>query len=300
MIDPQLFKGTGVAVITPLQNHDIDYDALTNIVEHLLAGGVDYIVALGTTGEAVVLSDEECQSVLQHIIKVVNKRCPIVAGMFGSNNTALICEKIEKFDFTGVDAILSSSPSYVKPTQDGIFAHYLAIEKVSPVPIIIYNVPSRTASNIEAQTLIKLARHSKKFIGVKDASGDMDQALYLIQNKPDHFLALSGDDPSCFHFLTSGGDGVISVIANAYPRQWSSMVQYIAHGKIESAKLINSQLNPLHKWLYIEGNPTGIKAAMEHLDFCSRDIRLPMLPFTNRNSIHLKTAMDLAQVQLQD
>lgn len=293
------FRGTGVAIITPFKDGLIDFEALTSIIEHQLNGGVDYLVSLGTTGEAIVQSPEECQSVLKHTIKVVNKRVPIVAGIFGLNNTAALCRKIKDYDFTGIDAILSSSPAYVKPTQEGIFEHYAAIEKVCPVPIIIYNVPGRTASNINAPTLIKLARHSKKFIAVKDASGDMEQALYLIENKPDHFLALSGDDPSAFHFITSGGDGVISVIGNAYPEEWSTMVNSIFAGNVELAKNINNRLNPIHKWLYIEGNPTGIKGAMEHLGFCERDTRLPLMPMTDRNLTHLKTAMDLAKTTLR-
>lgn len=295
----QQFRGTGVALITPFKNGAIDFEALTSIIEHQISGGVDFLVSLGTTGESVTLSHEECIAVLQHTIMVTNKRLPIVAGMFGSNNTAALCQKIKDFDFAGVDAILSSSPAYVKPTQDGIFAHYAAIEKVCPVPIIIYNVPSRTASNINAPTLIKLARHSKKFIAVKDASGDMEQALYLIENKPDHFLALSGDDPSAFHFITSGGDGIISVIGNAYPAEWSSLVNNIFEGNIEIAKTINNRLNPLHKWLYIEGNPAGIKGAMEHLGFCQRDVRLPLVQMTDRNLTHLKTAMDLVKTTLK-
>ncbi len=293
------FKGTGVAIITPLKNNAIDFEALTNIIEYQLQGGIDFLVSLGTTGEAITLSPDECKAVLKHSINIVNKRVPIVAGMFGSNNTAALCRMIMDFDFTGVDAILSSSPAYVKPTQEGIFAHYAAIEEVCPVPIILYNVPGRTASNINAPTLIKLARHSKKFIAVKDASGDMEQALYLIENKPDHFLALSGDDPSAFHFITSGGDGIISVIGNAYPHEWSSMVNNIFAGNTELAKTINNRLNPVHKWLYIEGNPTGIKGAMEHLGFSQRDVRLPLLPMTGRNLTHLKTAMDLAKTTLK-
>jgi len=293
------FRGTGVAIITPLKNNTIDFEALTKIIEYQLEGGIDFLVSLGTTGEAVTLSHDECKAVLKHTINKVNKRVPIVAGMFGSNNTAALCRKIIDFDFNGVDAILSSSPAYVKPTQEGIFAHYAAIDEVCPVPIILYNVPGRTASNINAPTLIKLARHSKKFIAVKDASGDMEQALYLIENKPEHFLALSGDDPSAFHFITSGGDGIISVIGNAYPDEWSTMVNNIFAGNIELAKTINNRLNPMHKWLYIEGNPTGIKGAMEHLGFCQRDVRLPLIPMTDRNLTHLKTAMDLAKTTLK-
>ncbi len=299
MNDTQKFRGTGVALITPFKNNAIDFEALTSIIEHQISGGVDFLVSLGTTGESVTLSHEECISVLQHTIKVNSKRLPIVAGMFGSNNTAALRQKIIDFDFSGVDAILSSSPAYVKPTQEGIFAHYAAIEEVCPVPIIIYNVPGRTASNIDAPTLIKLARHSKKFIAVKDASGDMEQALYLIGNKPDHFLALSGDDPSAFHFITSGGDGIISVIGNAYPSEWSTLVNNIFEGNIELVKTINNLLNPIHKWLYIEGNPTGIKGAMEHLGFCQRDVRLPLLKMTDRNLTHLKTAMDLVKATLK-
>jgi len=300
MIDPRQFRGSGVAVVTPFKDGNIDFDALTSILEFQLKGGVDFIVALGTTGEAVTLTTEECDIVLQHIIKVVAGRCPVVAGMFGANNTAAICEKIKNYNFKGVDAILSSSPAYVKPTQEGIFEHYKAIEKVCPVPIIIYNVPGRTASNVNAQTLIRLARHSKKFVAVKDASGDMDQAIYLIENKPDHFMALSGDDPSCFHFMTSGGDGVISVIANAFPEEWTNMTHAALNGKVEESKTINHQLNPIHKWLYIEGNPVGIKAAMEHFSFCDRSVRLPLLPMTDKNYVHLKTAIDLAQLQLKN
>ena len=299
MNDTQKFRGTGVALITPFKNNAIDFEALTSIIEHQISGGVDFLVSLGTTGESVTLSHEECISVLQHTIKVNSKRLPIVAGMFGSNNTAALRQKIIDFDFSGVDAILSSSPAYVKPTQEGIFAHYAAIEEVCPVPIIIYNVPGRTASNIDAPTLIKLARHSKKFIAVKDASGDMEQALYLIGNKPDHFLALSGDDPSAFHFITSGGDGIISVIGNAYPSEWSTLVNNIFEGNIELVKTINNLPNPIHKWLYLEGNPTGIKGAMEHLGFCQRDVRLPLLKMTDRNLTHLKTAMDLVKATLK-
>ena len=299
MNDISKFKGTGVAIITPFKNNTIDFDALTSIIEHQINGGIDFLVSLGTTGEAVTLTYEECLEVVKHTIKVVNKRLPIVVGIFGSNNTAALCEKIKAFDFTGVDAILSSSPAYVKPTQEGIFAHYAAIEQVCPVPIILYNVPGRTASNVNANTLIKLARHSEKFVAVKDASGDMEQALYLIQNKPDHFLALSGDDPTAFHFITSGGDGIISVIGNAYPREWSTMVNNIFEGNIEVAKKINNELNPIHKWLYIEGNPVGIKGAMNHLGFCGTEVRLPLLPITDRNLTHLKTAMDLAKVTIR-
>jgi len=296
MIDSHIFRGTGVALVTPFKDDKVDFDTLSKIIEFQLASGIDYLISLGTTGEAVTLNFEECKAVLKHTIQVVNKRIPIIAGIFGGNNTAQLVSKISDFDFNGIDAILSSSPAYVKPTQDGIFAHYCAIEKVSPVPIIIYNVPSRTASNISGQTLIRLARYSKKFVAVKDASGDMDQALYLIKNKPDSFLVLSGDDPTCFHFLATGGDGVISVIGNAFPAAWSTMVQHIFAGKLEEAKRIHHQFSPLHKWLYIEGNPSGIKAAMEHLDYGSRDVRLPLLPLTDRNYTHLKTAMDLVAI----
>lgn len=290
-MNPQQFKGTGVALVTPFVDGQIDFSSLEKIINHVILGGVDYIVALGTTGEAITLSTVECKAVLDFTIKIVAGRKPIVAGMFGSNNTAELCEKIKQFDFTGIDAILSSSPSYNKPTQEGIYQHYMKVAEVSPLPIIIYNVPSRTASNIEADTIVRLANDHPHFIAVKEASGDINQGEKIIANKPDHFLVLSGDDPTALELCTSGGEGCISVIANAYPREWSNLIQAVLNKQLQDAHHINDKLHHIHQWLYVEGNPVGIKAALELLGFGNRSVRLPLLKLTEDNYANLKKEM---------
>lgn len=275
-------KGTGVAMITPFKNNEVDYKAIEKIVEHLIEGGIEYIVPLGSTGESATLNEDESRKVLDLVIRIVNKRIPVVAGNFGSNNTQDLCAKIKNYNFTGIDAILSSSPAYVKPSQEGIFNHYMEIEKVSPVPIIIYNVPSRTRSNISWKTTVRLAEASNKFIGIKEASGDLVQASKIIKNKPDHFIVTSGDDEVAMPFIACGGDGVISVIGNAFPHNFSSMIRASLKGDFKTARQLNYETYDLHQWLYIDGNPVGIKSAMEVLGFCSNDVRLPLSNMTEK------------------
>jgi 4-hydroxy-tetrahydrodipicolinate synthase len=290
------FRGTGVAVITPfLSDGNVDFDALEKILEYQIEGGVDYIVSLGTTGEAITLSSDECLSVLNFTKKIVQERVPIVAGLFGRNDTRALVERIKSFDFDGIAGILSSSPAYNKPTQEGIFQHYMEIAKVSPVPIIIYNVPGRTSSNVDAETIVRLANASEKFAAVKDASGDLVQGMKTIKNKPAHFSVLSGDDPTCLPLLACGGDGVISVIANAFPREFSTMVNSGLEGDLKTANFINEALLDIHQWLYCEGNPVGIKGAMELLNFCQRDLRLPLVKLSDANLENLKLEMDRAK-----
>ena len=292
----QQFRGTGIAVVTPfLENGNIDFDALEKIIEFQIAGGVDYLVSLGTTGEAITLSSEECLSVLNFTKKIVRERVPIVAGLFGRNDTRALVERIKSFNFEGFAGILSSSPAYNKPSQEGIFQHYMEIAKVCPVPIIIYNVPGRTASNINAETIVRLANASEKFAAVKDASGDLVQGMKTIKNKPAHFSVLSGDDPTCLPLIACGGDGVISVIANAFPREFSTMVNAGLEGDLKTANFINEALLDVHQWLYCEGNPVGIKAAMELLNFCQREVRLPLVKLSATNMKNLKTEMDRAK-----
>lgn len=290
------FRGTGVAVVTPfLSDGKIDFNALEKILEYQIEGGVDYIVSLGTTGEAITLSSEECISVLDFTKKIVRNRLPIVAGLFGRNDTQALVERIKSFDFEGFAGILSSSPAYNKPTQEGIFQHYMEIAKVSPLPIIIYNVPGRTASNVNADTIIRLANASEKFAAVKDASADLVQGMKTIKNKPAHFSVLSGDDPTCLPLLACGGDGVISVIANAFPREFSTMIKAGMEGDLKTANFINEALLDVHQWLYCEGNPVGIKGAMEVLNFCQRDVRLPLVKLSATNLENLKSEMDQAK-----
>lgn len=283
------FRGTGVALVTPFKNDSIDWEDLEKIIEHVIAGGVEFLVSLGTTGESVTLSDDEQRQVLDFTIKVNRGRLPLVAGVFGGNNTAAMVEKIKNFNFEGIDALLSSNPAYNKPGQEGIFRHYMELAEVSPRPIIIYNVPSRTASNMNAETTLRLANASDKFLGVKEASDDIYQIMKIIKGKPKNFLVLSGDDFITLPLIAAGGDGVISVIANTTPRPFTDMVRAALRQDMPTAQQLNMKLLELYKLLFIEGNPVGVKAALELQGLCSRDVRLPLVPMTEQG-VHLVMA----------
>ena len=285
------FRGTGVAVVTPFLHGKVDLDALTKILEHIIAGGADYIVSLGTTGEAVTLTDDEKRLVLSHTIEVAAGRKPIVAGNFGGNDTAALCRYIDQFDFAGIQAILSSSPAYNKPSQEGIFRHYKAIAEHSPVPVILYNVPGRTSSNIVAPTTIRIAKSCPNVVGIKEASGDLVQTSEILRDRPSNFLVISGDDPTASGLIYTGGDGVISVIANAFPAEWSRMVTFALDGDIIRANAIHNSLLALHPHLYAEGNPAGIKAALHLLGYCTPEVRLPLTPMTEDGFYALKASM---------
>ena len=286
------FIGTGVAIVTPFKNGHVDFEGLTKVVNHVIDGGVDYLVVLGSTGETATLNDAESREVLSHVITVNAGRKPLVAGNFAGNNTKDLVEKIQNFDFTGIDAILSSSPAYVKPSQEGIYLHYMAMEAVSPVPIILYNVPGRTRSNMEWETTIRLANASNKFIGIKEASGDLIQATRIIKNRPENFFVVSGDDEIAIAMVAVGGEGVISVMANALPSEFSSMIRAALHDDYKTARRLNLKTYDLHKWLYIEGNPVGIKSAMEVLGICSNEVRLPLAPLSSENYQVLKAKLE--------
>jgi 4-hydroxy-tetrahydrodipicolinate synthase len=284
--------GTGVALVTPFQDGNVDYDALTRMIEYVIHGRVEYIVSLGTTGEATSLSDEEQTQVQQHTINVVAGRVPIVAGQFGGNNTAQLCEKLTLFDPTGVAAILSSSPAYVKPSQEGIYHHYMEIVEASPLPMIIYNVPSRTASNITAATLVRLAKASEKFIGVKDATGDLVQGSSIVKQAPSRFRLISGDDPTALALLTVGGTGVISVIANVFPSSFSQMIRLERMDNRDAALKIHLQLLDLHQWLYVEGNPVGVKEALSFRKLIEPELRLPLVRMSESNRKKLEEELE--------
>jgi len=280
-------RGTGVALVTPFKNNgDIDWEDLERIIEHVLTGGVEFLVSLGTTGESVTVSEEEQRQILDFTIKVNRGRVPLIAGVFGSNNTRALVEKVHHFNFEGIDALLSSNPSYSKPGQEGIFQHYMALAEASPRPIIIYNVPSRTASNMAAETTLRLANASDKFLGIKEASDDIYQVIKILKGRPKNFLMLSGDDFMTLPLIAVGGDGVISVIANATPRPFTDMVRAALRQDIASAQKLNFKFLELYKLLFIEGNPVGVKAAMELQGLCSRDVRLPLVPMTEQG-VHL-------------
>lgn len=269
-------KGTGVAMVTPFINGEIDYPALEKVINHLINGGVEYIVALGTTGESATMSTEERYKLLDFVVEKVAGRAPLVAG-FGTNDTRDLLEDIEGYHFRGYDAILSVSPYYNKPTQEGIFQHYMAVEKVSPLPIIIYNVPSRTASNITAETTLRLANASKKFIAVKEASGDFRQIMELVMRKPENFLVISGDDNITLPLLSFGVDGVISVVGNALPRKFSEMVRLGLKGDFVAARKLHFEILPILDQLFVDGNPPGVKCAMSVLGLMGEEVRLPLV-----------------------
>ena len=271
----QQFRGTGVALVTPFRNGKIDFDGLKNVIEHTIDGGLEFLVSLGTTGESVTLSWEESVEVLNFTIKTVNGRVPIVAG-FGGNNTQAVIDKFHKFHFEGIAAILFVSPYYNKPTQEGIYRHFMALAEAAPRPIIIYNVPGRTSSNISAETTLRLAHSSKKFIAVKEASGDLAQCMDIVKGKPDDFLVLSGDDFLTLPMLSFGMDGVISVVANSHPREFSDLVRAGLAGDFKTASQLHFSLLDIMNLLFVEGNPAGVKAALNIQGICEKEVRLPL------------------------
>ena len=290
---PVSLSGTGVALITPFDaKGDVDWDALDRMIEHVLAGGVDYLVALGTTGEPITLSAEECRLVFDRILHTTAGRVPVVAGMFGGNHTRALCAKVRAYNFDGFAAIMSSSPAYNKPTQAGIYQHYSHLADAAPLPVLIYNVPARTASHVTADTILRLAgQGAERFIGVKDASGDLRQAMEIAADAPQGFHLLCGEDGLILPMIAAGAVGGISVVANALPGQFSALVRASLNAEFGRARLLNAPLLALDHWLYNENNPAGIKAACEALELCGRHTRLPILPYSAENLPHLRAAL---------
>ena len=275
-----MFRGLGVAMVTPFDSRkEIDYEATEKLLEHLISGGIDYLVLQGTTGESVTLSEDEKYDFIQFIIKKNDGRLPIVVGM-GGNNTSKLAKNIKDFDFDGIDAILSVTPYYNKPTQKGLELHYRALAAQSPVPIILYNVPGRTGVNMTAETTLKLAHEVPNIIAVKEASGNLNQQTYILRDKPEGFLVLSGDDGLAFPQIAMCMDGVISVVGNAFPKQFSTLVHHALNGNIAEAKEMQYKLIELIDTLFIEGNPGGIKAALEILKIIENNLRLPLAPIS--------------------
>ena len=289
MIQSKL-RGTGVALVTPFNaKGEIDFAGLEKLIDHCIKGGVEYLVSLGTTGESVVLSKEEKLDVLNFTIEKTATRIPIVAG-FGGNSTHGVTKEIEQFHFKGVDAILSVSPFYNKPTQEGIFQHYKAIASSSPKPIILYNVPGRTASNMLATTTLRLAEIDN-IIGMKEASGDFNQCMQLAKNKPKDFLLISGDDNITLGLIAYGFDGVISVVGQAFPAIFTEMVRQSLRGDFAKARDLHYQLNDITDMLFAEGNPGGVKYALEVLGVCESYIRLPLVSISDALKSKMKEAI---------
>ncbi len=275
------FSGTGVALITPFKaDLTIDYPALGNIIDYVIKGGVDYIVCLGTTGEAITLSSQECRDILDFTIRHVDERVPIVAGFFGGNYTEKLEGAIKAYNFDGVAGIMSSSPAYSKPPQSGIYQHFMRVADASPLPVIIYNVPGRTSSNVLPETILKLAENHQNFAAVKEASGKLEQSVEILKYCRKDFGVLSGDDPITAAVIAMGGHGGISVIANALPAQFSGMVNAALASNFPRARKLNFDLLEVHPLLYVEGNPVGIKAAVSMLGLCRNHLRVPLVPLS--------------------
>ncbi len=271
------FRGTGVAMVTPFKKDlSVDFPALERLTNHLIDGEVDYLVVQGTTGESVTLNAGEKQEVLDCITSVNAGRLPVVFG-HGGNNTQSLIEGFDKINLENVDAILSTSPYYNKPTQAGIVTHYRALAEASPRPIIMYNVPGRTSSNMEPQTTLELANH-KNIIAVKEASGNLDQVAAILQDRPSKFIVLSGDDPLILPHMSLGGDGIISVIGNAFPREFAEVVRHAMIGDYNKARSLFYTLRNCIHLLFEEGNPAGVKAALELLGVMESHVRLPLVP----------------------
>ena len=286
------FKGTGVAIVTPFKKSGaIDFDAFEKVLDHTIQGGVNFIVVLGTTGESSTISKHEKKALIEFSVNVINKRVPLVVGI-GGNSTADVVLTIHGTPFKGIDGILSVCPYYTKPQQEGIYQHYKIISESSPVPVILYTVPGRTSSNISAATTLRLAIDCPNIVGIKEASGNFDQIFHVIKNRPDDFLVLSGDDAITLPLLSIGADGVISVTANAYPKEFSEMVNLGLAGNFKPASVLHYKLLYFTNALFADGSPAGIKAALEIKKLCSNYLRLPLVPVNHEVYNLIKKLID--------
>jgi 4-hydroxy-tetrahydrodipicolinate synthase len=286
-----MLSGTGVALITPFKKDlSIDFNALANIIDHVIDGGVEYLVALGTTGEAPTLSKEEKKKIYQFVTQQAAGRVPCVAGI-GGNHTAEIAEILSSFKLKGYEAILSVSPYYNKPNQEGIYNHYKHLSKASRLPLILYNVPGRTGSNMTAATTLRIAKECKNIVAIKEASGNSEQFMDILASKPKGFEVISGDDNLTLPFLSMGMCGVISVIANAYPKQFSTLVRLGLNGNYSEARLLHYHLYAMMKSLFMDGSPGGVKYVMSKMKLCSNVVRPPLATVGKDAMLALDKAM---------
>lgn len=283
----QTLRGTGVALVTPFKkDFSIDLDALEKIVNYVIDGGVNYLVVLGTTAETATLTHEEKRQVIDSVIKFNNKRLPLVLGI-GGNNTAQVIQEIKETNLSDFAAILSVSPYYNKPTQEGIYQHFKAIANSTDMPIILYNVPGRTASNMLPNTVLRLAKDCKNIIGIKEAAGDIVQAMEIIKNKPKDFMVISGDDIITLPIILAGGDGVISVIGECFPKEFSEMVNLGLQGKVKEAYNIHYKITDAIHMIFEQGNPAGIKEVFKSLNLSENTVRLPLVNVNEELSLRI-------------
>ncbi len=282
------FKGTGVALVTPfLADNSIDFESYKKIINYQIDGGVNYLLVLGSTGEALTISEEEQKELIAFAVKVINGRVPIMLGLSNNDTNALV-KRIQRTDFTGIDSVLSACPAYNKPSQQGIFEHFKAIAEVCPIPIFAYNVPSRTAKNIEVETIVKIAKEIPSIVGVKEASGDAEQIMKIIKQKPNDFLVLSGDDIMAVPFIALGCDGLVSVIANAFPKETSDMVKFALNDEFVKAKELHYRLQDMIELIFAEGNPSGIKAVLNLKALCGKNPRLPLTEVSDKLTMQIE------------
>ena len=285
-----IFKGLGVALITPFtQERKVDYTALKRLIEYQIDNGADFLCILATTGETPCLTIDEKNKITELVKQTVNGRIPILKYC-GGNNTVAVVDEIKNSDWSGINGILSICPYYNKPSQEGLFQHFKAISEASPLPIVLYNVPGRTGVNLKAETTVRLANHCSNIVGIKEASGSLEQMDEIIKNKPAQFDVISGDDSLAFSMIASGAAGVISVIGNALPKEFSRMIRLEFNGEYEPARRIHHMFTELYSLLFVEGNPAGVKALLSDMGYIENVLRLPLVPTT------IKTKQKMAEV----
>jgi len=292
MKDMKKFRGTGVAIVTPFKNDSsIDFAALGRVVNHVINGGVNYIVVMGTTGESATLTKDEKKAIISYVVEVTDNRVPLITGI-GGNSTQEVINCIRHSNLTGVDGILSVAPYYNKPNQRGLFQHFKAIATCSPIPIIMYNVPGRTCSNISSETCLELANECENIVAIKEASGDIAQIMRIIKAKPDNFSVISGDDMMNIPIIASGGSGVISVLANAFPQVTTELVNNSLKSNFKSAREIQLRYLEMIELLFTDGNPAGIKAMLSIMNICQNTLRLPLVPVNRTIYTRIQKAID--------
>lgn len=283
----QKFIGTGVALVTPFKNDlSVDFDALVKLVNYNIENGTDYLVINGTTGESGTISENEKQEIINVIIKTNNKRLPLVLGV-GGNNTNLVVEELKTRNFTGLDGILSVAPYYSKPTQEGFYQHFKAIAQATELPIILYNVPGRTAKNMEPATTLRLANDFDNIVAVKEAGNNKQQYYELLKDKPKDFLIISGDDDLALGVALAGGSGVISVIGQAFPKQFSTMINHGLRGNNKKGYEIHYKMMDIINYIFEENNPAGIKTVLQELEICKENVRLPLVKSSSQLKIKI-------------
>jgi 4-hydroxy-tetrahydrodipicolinate synthase len=292
-----IFRGLGVALITPFtESGEVDYNALGNLVEYQISNGADFLCILATTSESPCLSKQEKLDIQHFIVNLVDRRVPIVIGC-GGNNTYAIAEELRNGDFNGIDGILSVCPYYNKPTQEGLYQHFKTLACATELPVILYNVPGRTGINMTAETTLRLANDCENIVAIKEASGNLEQIDDILKNKPEGFAVLSGDDSLTFPMLAGGAEGVISVIGNALPKEFSQMISLEQAGKYEEAVKIHHSLTELYKLLFVDGNPAGVKAVLTEMGYIKNVLRLPLVPA--RETTIQKISQSLQELKLQ-